>query len=75
LVYVFYSLIPYIFSNLKNASYADFKTGQVSQSAAVFVHQQDYAKMIFELNIAKDKREEFFKETIKEETLNRELNI
>jgi hypothetical protein len=75
LVYVFYSLIPYIFSNLKSASYADFKAGQVSQSAAVFVHQQDYAKMIFELNIAKDKREEFFKETIREDVLTGELSI
>lgn len=70
LSYVFFSLIPYIFSNLKTAYYNDFKKWLVTQSEAVFVHQPDYKTMIFTLNIDETKKEEFFKENIDSDIYN-----
>lgn len=68
-IYLFNSLIPYTFKNLRDASYEQFKVWQVSQDASIFLYHSDYKKMFFYLNIDESKRREFLEENISKDIL------
>ncbi|MDD3793683.1 MAG: hypothetical protein PHI37_02640 [Candidatus Gracilibacteria bacterium] len=66
LIYFFNSLFPYIFSNLKNAGYSEFKVGKITQAESIFVYHDDYKNILFTLNIDESKIDDFLKENIDE---------
>lgn len=68
-LYFINSLIPYTFNNLKNASYEEFKTWQLTQAASIFAYHSDYKKILFTLNIDENKRKEFLEENISKDIL------
>lgn len=63
------SVVPHAFNNLKNAWYPYYKSSQYTADELVFWYHNDYLKMLFALNIAKDKREEFILSYINDEDL------
>lgn len=58
-VYFFNSTFPHWFSNLKSASYLEYKTWKLWSDEAVFAYHPDYLKTLFELNIKKQKQNDF----------------
>lgn len=68
-IYFINSLIPYTFTNLKTASYEEFKTWQLTQAASIFAYHSDYKKILFTLNIDESKQKEFLEEYISPDIL------
>lgn len=58
-IYLFNSIIPHTFSNLKWAWYTDFKIWKVNTLNAPYLYHQEYLEMLFHLNIDQSKKEEF----------------
>ncbi len=58
-IYITFSVIPHSFSNLKAASYSEYKLWKVSVAEAPFLYHREYLKILFDLNIAQDKQKEF----------------
>lgn len=69
LLYFFNSIIPYVFSNLKEAWYEKFKSWDITQSEAIFWYHKDYLNILFNLNIDQNKKELFFKKYISQDIL------
>ncbi len=67
LIYVFNSIIPNTFNNLKSAWYSQYKAGQVSSDESIFAYHPDYMKILFTLNIDSDKKQEFLSQNISKE--------
>ncbi|MDD3645890.1 MAG: hypothetical protein PHH06_00620 [Candidatus Gracilibacteria bacterium] len=63
------SVVPHAFNNLKNAQYPYYKSSQYTKEELVFGYHHDYLKMLFTLNIAKDKREEFILSKLNDDNL------
>lgn len=66
-LYFLNSSIPHWFTNLTSSWYANFKSWNTQAYVSIFESHEDYFKVLLELNIAKDKREEILKQ-IKSET-------
>ncbi len=64
LVYVFNSIIPNTFNNLKNAWYKEYKSWQITSDSAIFLYHNDYIKILYTLNIAEDKKKDFLQDNI-----------
>lgn len=60
-VYFFQSTFPHGFSNLKQASYAQFKAWEYNNYIAIFEAQPSYYNVLVELNIKKEKHSELQK--------------
>lgn len=67
LIYVFNSIIPNNFNNLKEAWFLDYKLSQLSEKSAIFSYNNDYTEILFNLNIDKEKRKEFLEKYISPE--------
>lgn len=74
-IYFFLSVFPNTFNNLKNAWYDAFKVWQVTSTQAPFVYHSGNLKILFALNIAEDKKEEFLTESIDPSILKAVPNI
>jgi len=66
-VYIFNSVFPHTFTNLKTAWYDDFKTWKISVISAPYDYHQEYLKILFYLNIDQNKKEEFLIKYIRPE--------
>lgn len=64
LIYFVNSVFPHSFTNLKWAGYDQYKMWQINKDEAPFLYHSEYLKILFTLNIAEDKREDFLKEFI-----------
>ncbi len=71
LIYICFSIIPHTFSNFKAASYNKYKMWNVTQASAPFVYHKEYLKILFELNIAEDKKEKFLETYIDKDIIAR----
>ncbi len=59
-IYFFQSSFPHGFNNLKSASYITFKANRIDNYSAIFEAQPNYYDILLELNIKKEKQEEFW---------------
>ena len=69
LVYIFLNVFPHSFNNLKNASYIEYKQGKITIAEAPYLYHREYLKILFNLNIDKQKRKEFILNNIEWEEL------
>ncbi len=58
-IYMFMSVFPHSFNNLKTAAYREYKLGTMTVTNAPFRFHREYLPILFNLNIAEDKQEEF----------------
>lgn len=58
-IYFVKSTIPHIYANFKEDSYMHYKAWIVNSDDAIFAYHSDYLKVLFELNIKEDKKNEF----------------
>ncbi len=68
-VWFFMSVFPHSFNNLKNANYPYIKSWTFTPNELVFAYHPDYLKILFNLNIAWNKRNEFLDSVIKDDKL------
>ena len=68
-IYFFSSSFPHAFNNLKQASYKEFKSWDVTSIEAPYLYHQEYLKIVFELNIEHNKKEDFIKSNLTENTI------
>lgn len=59
--YFFNSAIPHLFINLKSAWYIEYKLGKMNEEEAIFSTHPEYFDFMFEINITREKQEEFVK--------------
>lgn len=64
LIYISNSVFPHTFNNLKWARYIEYKMWKVNANEALYVYHRDYLKILFELNIADDKKKDFLQQSI-----------
>lgn len=68
LIYIVNSVFPHSFTNLKWASYANYKSWNiVTLTNANFIYHPEYLKILYYLNIDDSKREEFLKTYLEED--------
>ena len=70
LIYIFFSVLPHTFSNLKKAWYNKFKVWEITASSAPYLYHKEYLKILYSLNIAEDKKEDFLSEYIDDDIVN-----
>jgi hypothetical protein len=58
-IWFFMSVFPHSFNNLKNAGYPNIKMWTYTPTELVFLYHRDYLPILFNLNIAKDKQNDF----------------
>lgn len=58
-IYFFNSSFPHWFTNLRDSSYGEYKTGKIWVDESIFAYHPDYLKTLFELNIKKEKQNDF----------------
>ncbi len=58
------SVIPHGLNNLKNASYKQFKTWEITTVNAPFLYHREYLSILFALNIAPGKFDEFIQQNV-----------
>lgn len=75
LIYVFNSIIPNTFNNLKTAWYDQYKAGQVGSDEAIFAYHNDYLDILYTLNIDSDKKQDFLEQNISKEIIEWVPNI
>lgn len=63
-LYFMNSVFPHSFNNLKSASYAEYKLWQMNTSEAPFLYHREYLNILYELNIADNKKEKFITDNI-----------
>lgn len=68
-IYFFNSSFPHWFKNLSEASYNEFKTGKIWADESTFAYHPDYLKTLFELNIKKEKQNDFIINSISSEEI------
>mgnify|MGYP006939811575 CR=1 FL=1 len=68
-IYIFNSVFPHSFNNLKSASYKEYKLGDLTTAEASYLYHPEYLPILFELNIAEDKRKDFIKSKLKPSTI------
>ena len=61
-VYIFMSIFPHTFKNLKNASYKEYKQGRITIAEAPFLYHREYLNILFNLNIADEKKKDFIED-------------
>jgi hypothetical protein len=59
--YFLLSVIPYTFTNLKNARYVNFKADNFTYEEAVFGYHDEYQIILSTLNLDKTKEKEIIK--------------
>jgi len=64
-IHFMFSVFPHSFNNLKSAGYSQYKTGKITEAEGIFLYHSEYLKMLFEMNIADDKKEQFIFDNIK----------
>ena len=64
LIYCFNSIYPHSFNNLKWAWYKEFKTGQINNINAPYLYHKEYLKILYSLNIADNKKQDFLNKYI-----------
>jgi len=64
-IHFFFSVFPHSFNNLKSASYSQYKTGKITEAQWIFLYHSEYLKMLFAMNIADDKKEQFILDNLK----------
>ncbi len=69
IIYIWNSIIPHSFINLKNAWYQDYKIWKVSTIDAPYRYNKENLKILFYLNIDQNKKEDFLKKYIKEDII------
>ena len=74
LIYIFQSVIPHTFKNLKGAAYIEYKLWQINSNESPFLYHPEYLTILFELNIADSKKQEFILKTINNEDLLKIIN-
>lgn len=67
LIYFVNSVFPHTFNNLKWAWYDKYKTWEITTINAPYLYHSEYLKILYHLNIAKDKREDFLNEFIEDD--------
>ena len=67
-IYFFASSFPHAFTNLKTASYTEFKSWDVASVEAPYLYHWDYLKIVYELNILHEKKSDFISSTLTENT-------
>ncbi len=63
-VYIFMSVFPHTFNNLKNASYKEYKQWQITIAEAPFLYHKEYLNILFHLNILEDKKQGFILDSL-----------
>lgn len=71
----FFSVMPHWFNNLQKAWYLEFKKSDFTTDEAVFAYHREYLKLLFELNIKPEKRDEFVKTTVSKQLIQQFPNI
>jgi len=69
-IYLIFSVFPHSFNNLKGASYAEYKLWDITMAESSYLYHPEYLKILFELNIAEDKKSEFILNTINSKAIN-----
>lgn len=59
-IYAFQSSIPHGITNLKAASYKEYKIGNLNEEVSVMSYHPEYFPIMFELNISDAKKQELF---------------
>ena len=73
-IYFTNSVYPHTFNNLKNASYKEYKTGDITTDESPFMYHKEYLPILFDLNIIHDKKIDFLKNNI-DESLIQNFNV
>lgn len=73
-LYFLNSVFPHTFNNLKTAWYTEYKLWQMSTEEAPFLYHQEYLSILFELNIADDKKAQFINDNIGSNNIKYTLN-
>ncbi len=63
-IYLFMSVFPHTFNNLKNAGYKEYKQWQITIAEAPFLYHREYLNILFNLNIADEKKEDFINNSL-----------
>ncbi len=63
-IWIFSSVMPHSFKNIKAASYTQFKTWHITTVNAPFLYHRDYAAILFALNIGQENFEIFIDSTV-----------
>ena len=63
-VYLFWSSFPYAFTNLKSGGFSEFKKGTQTLSEAPFLYHPTYLVMLYEMNIANEKKKTFMRDQV-----------
>lgn len=66
-IYFFNSSFPHAFTNLKNATYVQYKVWELNSNESIFAYHPDYLNMLFLLNIDNNKSKEFIDSNISNE--------
>ncbi len=63
-IYLFLSVFPHSFNNLKSAWYKDYKTGNTTVAEAPYLFHPEYLGILYNLNINPEKSELFIEDSI-----------
>ena len=63
-IWIFNTVLPYSFNNIKSASYTQFKTWEITTSNAPFLYHRDYAPILFALNVGQENFTDFTSKTV-----------
>lgn len=67
-IYFFASSIPHAFINLKSAAYKEFKSWDIASIEAPYMYHKDYLRIIYELNIEHNKKDDFVNSSLTDGT-------
>ena len=63
-IYIFFSVFPHTFNNLKKASFENYKKWNVTISESPFLSHSEYLPMLFNLNIDEEKKYHFIENSL-----------
>lgn len=66
-IWIFNSVFPHTFNNIKNAGYKEFKQGLINTTEAPFSYHREYLPILFALNIKDEAKQDLIKESISDE--------
>jgi len=63
-IWIFVSVFPHTFINLKNAGYKEYKQWKINAVEAPYLYHKEYLNILFNLNIAENKRKELIEKSL-----------
>ncbi|MCD5380395.1 hypothetical protein LR004_00555 [Candidatus Gracilibacteria bacterium] len=68
-IYIFWSVFPHTFNNLKAAGYKEYKMGEITVAEASYIFHPEYLSMLYNMNINSKKAQLFINDSIDSEQI------